>query len=93
VVEATNGQEAVEIAKQECPDLILMDIGLPQMDGFAAARAIRAIKELCHVPIVAITAYDTFGFEEAAREAGCNEYITKPIDFDGLERIVRKFSA
>jgi two-component system, cell cycle response regulator DivK len=85
VLEAENGQEALEIARLDCPDLILMDLGLPVVDGFAAARAIREVAELCKVPIVAITAYHTLGFEEAAREAGCDEYLIKPIDFDRLE--------
>src|SRR5687768_6475795 len=92
VAEATNGQDAVDAARQDCPDLILMDLGLPEMDGFATARAIREIEELCKVPIVAITAYHALGVAEAAREAGCNEYLTKPIDFDELETVVRQLT-
>lgn len=91
VMEAVNGHEAIKLAVRKCPDLILMDIGLPVMDGFAAARSMREVKELCHVPIVAITAYHAFGFEEAALEAGCNEYIVKPIDFEQLARILQRF--
>ena len=92
VVEAINGQEAVEIAREKCPDLILMDLNLPQMDGLEATRLIRECKESCRdVPIVAITAHDTYGIKEAALEAGCNGYLTKPIDFDELERVLRFF--
>jgi two-component system cell cycle response regulator DivK len=89
VVEATNGQEAVGLAHRACPDLILMDLGLPLMDGLAATRLIRAMTKLCKVPIVAITAYDAFGMKEAALEAGCDEYIVKPIDFDRLDDLLR----
>ena len=92
VAEATDGREAVDATRQDCPDLILMDLGLPVMDGFAATRAIREFEKLRKVPIVAVTAYHALGVEEAAREAGCNEYLTKPIDFDELEKVVRQFT-
>ena len=91
VIEAIDGHEAVEIARRECPDLILMDLNLPQMDGLTAARQIRECKEMCRdVPIIAITAHDTYGIREAALESGCNAYITKPFDFDELERVIRQ---
>ena len=92
VLEATNGEEAVEAARRVCPDLILMDLNMPQMDGLEAAKAIRECKELCKsVPILAITAFDTYGMEEAALEAGCNGYIRKPLDTEEAERILRSF--
>jgi len=92
VLEATNGEEAVEAARHECPDLILMDLNMPQMDGLEAAKAIRKCKELCKsAPILAITAFDTYGMEEAALEAGCNGYIRKPLDTEEAERILRSF--
>ena len=91
VVEAVDGQEAVEIASRSCPDLILMDLNLPFMDGLMATEQIRECQRACQdVPIVAITAYDTYGIREAALEAGCNAYITKPIDFDELKRVLRQ---
>src|SRR3712207_5976543 len=90
VVEAIDGQEAIESAKRDCPDLILMDVGLPQMDGLAVTRAMRGVVELCDVPIVAVTAFNVLGMEEAARAAGCDAYITKPIDFDELEMVMRE---
>jgi two-component system cell cycle response regulator DivK len=89
VVEAVNGREAVEYVKQDCPDLILMDLNMPEMDGLEATEQIRECRELCKdVVILAITAYDTYGMKEAALEAGCDGYLTKPIDFDRLEMIL-----
>src|SRR5919202_2138543 len=77
VLEATNGVEAVEVARREHPDLILMDIGLPLMDGFAAARTIRAEADLASVPIVAISAHATAEYRVRAVTVGCDEYVTK----------------
>jgi len=92
VVEAANGQEAVEVARRERPDLILMDLNMPLMDGLEATRRIRECKELCQsAPILAITAFDTYGIEEAALEAGCNGYIRKPLDSDEVDRVLRSF--
>lgn len=89
VVEAANGQEAVELVWKQCPDLILMDLNMPLMDGLAATEQIRQCKELCKdVTILAITAHDTYGMKEAALEAGCDGYLTKPIDFDRLQQII-----
>lgn len=92
VIEARNGQEAIALAERACPDLILMDLNLPKVDGLTAAQAIRRMGEKCaDVPILAVTAYDTYGIEEAAREAGCDAYIRKPIDFPDLEKTVSGF--
>ena len=89
VVEARDGLEAVELVEQQCPDLILMDLNMPHLDGLAATERIRECRALCQqVTIVAITAHDTYGMREAALEAGCNEYLTKPIDLERLENIV-----
>jgi two-component system, cell cycle response regulator DivK len=89
VVEAVNGREAVEYVKQDCPDLILMDLNMPEMDGLEATEQIRECRELCKdVVILAITAHDTYGMKEAALEAGCDGYLTKPIDFDRLDTIL-----
>ena len=90
VVEAVNGQEAVERAVSERPDLILMDLSLPYLDGLAATRRIRQQDGLDHVPIVAVSAHDTADFHADALAAGCNEYVTKPIDFDHLERLLQR---
>ena len=88
VVEAINGEEAVEIAKRERPGLILMDLSLPLLDGLAATRRIRQHKELRDVPIVAVSAHDTADYHADALAAGCNDYVTKPIDFDQLEALL-----
>ena len=91
VLTATNGQEALDTALRERPDLILMDLNLPRMDGLMATALIRSHEELRRVPILAITAYDTYGMREAALEAGCNGYMIKPLDFDRLETILRDY--
>ena len=91
VIEARNGREAVEFARHECPDLILMDLSLPVMDGISATRYIRELENICEVPIIAVSAYDTDDIYEAARKAGCNEYMTKPVDYDQLDRVMGQF--
>ncbi len=88
VVEAVNGEQAVEVAADERPDLILMDLSLPKLDGLAATRRIRQHDGLKKVPIVAVSAHDTADFHADALAAGCNEYVTKPIDFDQLESLL-----
>jgi CheY-like chemotaxis protein len=90
VLEAINGEEAVEIAKREHPHLILMDLSLPLLDGLAATRRIRQEAALRDVPIVAVSAHDTADFHADALAAGCNDYVTKPIDFDQLEALLGK---
>jgi two-component system, cell cycle response regulator DivK len=91
VLEAANGQEAVEIVQQKCPDLILMDLNMPELDGLNATEQIRKCRTACKdVPILAITAYDTIGMKDAALKAGCSGYITKPLDFDRLEIIINR---
>jgi CheY-like chemotaxis protein len=88
VVEAVNGKQAVEKAETELPDIILMDLSLPQLDGLAATRQIRARNGLGKVPIVAVSAHDSADFHAEALAAGCNEYVTKPIDFDQLVHLL-----
>jgi CheY-like chemotaxis protein len=90
VVEATNGREAVEVASVERPQIILMDLSLPLIDGLAATRRIRSLPGLCNVPIVAVSAHDTADFHSDALDAGCDAYITKPIDYSQLEDIVNR---
>jgi two-component system, cell cycle response regulator DivK len=88
VLEAINGEEAVEMAERERPGLILMDLSLPLLDGLAATRRIRQHEALRNVPIVAVSAHDTADFHADALAAGCNDYVTKPIDFDQLEALL-----
>jgi two-component system, cell cycle response regulator DivK len=88
VVEAMNGEEAVKLAKAESPELILMDLSLPVIDGLAATRLIRKLPDFKSTPIIAVSAHDTSDFQAEAMEAGCNSYVTKPIDFSELEDLI-----
>lgn len=91
VVEATNGKEAVERAQEVDPQIILMDLSLPIIDGLAATREIRSDPEFDNVPIVAVSAHDTADFHNDALEAGCDAYVTKPINYTELEELVNRF--
>src|SRR6185503_7605412 len=88
VLEASNGQEAVDVAGREHPDLILMDLDLPILDGIAATQCIRQQTDLESVPIVAITAYPMSYKHVKAFAKGCNEYMPKPIDMTELANLV-----
>ena len=78
VIEATDGEEGIAMAEQEGPDLILMDIQLPKVSGYEATKAIKANPNLKHIPIIAVNSFALSGDEQLAREAGCDDYITKP---------------
>lgn len=93
VVEAINGKEAVEVASQIRPQVILMDLSLPFIDGLTATRQIRSLPGLSKVPIIAVSAHDTADFHTDALDAGCNAYVTKPIDYPELEDIVNRLLA
>jgi CheY-like chemotaxis protein len=93
VLEAVDGKEAVDIAESSRPDLILMDLSLPRLDGLDATRRIRELDGLSRIPIVAVSAHDTNDFHSDALAAGCDEYVTKPIDFDELEALLKKLLA
>lgn len=88
VIEANNGAVAVKLAQQEHPDLILMDLQLPQMSGLEATRRIRAINEIASVPIVAVTGFATEFDEVRARATGCNAYISKPYKMDHVLKTI-----
>jgi CheY-like chemotaxis protein len=88
VIEAMNGEEAVRLAQSECPQLILMDLSLPVIDGLAATRLIRKLPHCGSTPIIAVSAHDTSDFQSEAINAGCNSYVTKPIDFNELEELI-----
>lgn len=89
VVEASDGEEAVRIAWRECPDIILMDLSLPKIDGFEAARRIRQDDQLRGVLVVAVTAHQEPLYRTNALGAGFNAFVTKPIDFDWLDELLR----
>lgn len=84
VIIATDGEEGVKKASSDRPDLILMDISLPQMDGLTATRHIKEMPDLKHIPIIALTAHAMVGDRERALEAGCDDYVSKPIDLKEL---------
>lgn len=89
VFEADNGLRAVEVAARECPDIILMDLSLPIMDGIAATGKIRATHGLEGVPIIAVTAHQKADLREGAKAAGFDAYVTKPIDMDWLSELIK----
>ena len=91
VLEASNGQEAVDIAGREHPDFILMDLDLPILDGIAATQRIRQQSELDKVPIVAVTAYPMSYTHVKAFAKGCDEYMAKPIDMTELAKLVARY--
>ena len=78
MVEAHDGEQALTVARSERPNLILMDIQLPILDGYDATRSIKRDPELKHIPVIAVTSYALSGDEERAREAGCDGYVAKP---------------
>jgi two-component system cell cycle response regulator DivK len=91
LIEAVDGGEGVAMAQSERPDLILMDIQLPVLDGYEATRRIRAIPELAAVPIIAVTSYALSGDEAKTRAAGCNGYVAKPFSPRQLLAKIREF--
>ena len=91
VLEATDGEEAIRLAVDKRPALILMDLSLPKLDGLEATRQIRQQRGLKRVPIVAVSAHDSPESRTEALAAGCDEFVTKPIDFDRLNQLLQDF--
>jgi two-component system cell cycle response regulator DivK len=91
VIEAGDGEAGVRAAEELHPDLILMDWSLPRVDGMAAMRLIRERDPSHHTPIVFLSGHVAPASQKAAREAGCAEYLIKPLDFDQLDRVLRKY--
>jgi CheY-like chemotaxis protein len=90
VIEATDGVEGVEKALGQIPDLILMDLSLPRKDGWTATRELKAHPDVSYIPIIALTAHAMVGDRERALEAGCDDYVSKPINLSELlEKIQR----
>jgi len=90
VLEASNGREALDITSKQHPHLIIIDLNMPVLDGLETIKYVRMMKGAVEqIPIVAITAYDVYGMEEAAHEAGCNEYISKPLDLGDLDKALK----
>lgn len=84
VINASDGQDGIDIAMREIPDLILMDLNLPLVDGWEATRRLKADRVTASIPIIALTAHVLPDDRDTALEAGCNDYDTKPIEFDRL---------
>jgi len=93
VIEAEDGEEAIELAELETPNFVLMDLSLPRMDGFEATRKIKEDGRLAQVPVVAVTAHQETDFRQGAKESGFDAYVTKPIDFDWLCELLDGLSA
>ena len=91
VLEAVDGAEAVSLALSAKPDLILMDLSLPVVDGLSATKQIREHESMNRVPIIALSAHDMSDFHDKAADAGCTDYITKPIDFEALMTVMSKY--
>lgn len=91
VVEAENGNQAVRAAQEVRPDLIIMDMHMPELDGLAATRKIRGMKELDSIPVVAVSAYGAQQFRADALAAGCSEYVSTPFEPENLETVIRSF--
>jgi CheY-like chemotaxis protein len=90
VLEASNGQEAVEAVREECPALILMDINMPVLDGLEATRLIREMAEICGVVIIAFTALHSAQSRLSALAAGCDDYVQKPVDLSQLSNLLHQ---
>jgi CheY-like chemotaxis protein len=90
VVEAQNGQEALQRAVDEQPDIILMDLSLPVMDGWEATRRLKADKRTASIPVVALTGHALAGISDGAKKAGCDAFVTKPCLPEDLVREIRK---
>jgi CheY-like chemotaxis protein len=88
VIEAENGKEAVVAAETKRPDLIIMDVEMPELDGLSATRQIRALDHLKRVPILAVSAYGADQFRADALDAGCNEYVSTPFEPEELEKLI-----
>lgn len=90
VLEAEDGRQALDIARRYHPSLIVVDLNMPVLDGLETIKKFRKLEgEGDHTPIVAITAYDVYGMEEAAKENGTNVYLTKPLDLEELDRALK----
>ena len=88
LLKATDGEEALDIATRERPDLIIMDIQLPKMSGLEVTKRLRQMPEFSHIPIIALTAYAMKGDEEKFIEAGCDAYLSKPINTRELPKVI-----
>jgi two-component system, cell cycle response regulator DivK len=92
-VETRQGLDALELARSHMPDLIIMDIQLPEVSGLDVTKWIKADEQLAHIPILAVTAFAMRGDEQKIRDAGCEGYMSKPISLRGFMEAVRSFTS
>lgn len=93
VIEAETGEEAIDVAQRELPDLIIMDVMMPGMNGLDATQRIREYQALRGTPIVAVSAYGANEYRSLAIDAGCNEYVSTPFDPDALAELIKNLIA
>ena len=93
VITATNGQAGINLAKEKQPDIIIMDLSLPVLDGWSAAKALKGEVKTKAIPIIALTAHAMKGDREKALDAGCDEYDTKPVEFERLMEKIQNLTA
>jgi CheY-like chemotaxis protein len=91
ILQAVDGADGVRMTEENKPDLILMDLGMPVMDGWEATRKIKANDGLKHIPVIAVTSHAMVGDEIDARKAGCDDYLSKPIDDEALIAKIKRF--
>ena len=92
VITAGNGQQALDLMKSEQPSIVLMDMNLPILDGWAASRRAKEDTDTQHIPIIALTAHATENYKQYALESGCDDYATKPVDFPGLLAKIKRLT-
>jgi two-component system, cell cycle response regulator DivK len=93
VIEATNGKEALKVAIKQNPEMVIMDLSMPEVDGFQATSALRSIKNFSRIPILAITAYPKSHWQDKAEDAGCDAFLQKPFTHEDLSAILDKLIA
>ena len=90
IVSAVDGQQGIDMTRSEKPDLILMDMSLPVVDGWEATRQIKSDPNIKHIPIIGLTAHAMVGDRDKAIQAGCNDYATKPVEFEKLVGLINR---
>ena len=90
ILQAVDGADGVRMTEENKPDLILMDLGMPVMDGWDATKKIKANDALKHIPVIAVTSHAMVGDEIDARKAGCDDYLSKPIDDEALIKKIKR---
>ena len=92
MVTASDGQRGVDMTRSEKPDLVLMDMSLPVIDGWEATRQIKADPNIKHIPVVGLTAHAMVGDRDQALKAGCDDYATKPVEFEKLIELINRLT-